>query len=298
MINERKGDLVATKGKLKKGCGIGCGVFTILVFVIIGSVAFFVRDMSADYKEVGKSEKILLETHGGIADYAPPLGGVPAKERVQVFLDVRRDQAEWRENVALAFEEFLVKKEASADGGFTHFLKLIRSTSEMAPSLAGFWSARNAALLKHEMGAGEYSYLYCLAYYSYLGYDPGDGAHDSELDFGNRSGRNLTVNTNGEMTEEQRKDAAWRRIHELMLPLLKAVDRSGIRLEAREADQWLAELDKEVALLDESPLRYPWRDEAPRQLSDAFRPFRKELEGQYDISVNPVELIFEKIDAE
>ncbi len=284
--------------KMKKGCGIGCGAATILVFVIIGSVAFFVRDMSVEYKAVEKSEKVLIQAHGGLADFAPPAGGLPTVERLQVFIEARRQQAEWRTNVALAFEEFLVKKKESDAGGFMHFLKLIRSTSEMAPSLAGFWSSRNAALLEHEMGPGEYGYIYCLAYYSYLGYDPGDGAHDAELNFDGTGGNGLTIPAQGVMTEAERKDAAWRRTHDLMLPLLEAVQRSDLPLEAAEAQQWLAELDMEVGVLRESPLRYPWRDGAPRVLADIFRPFRKDLEEQYEISVNPVELIFGKFEDE
>jgi hypothetical protein len=281
--------------KMKKGCGIGCGVLTILVFVIIGSIAFFVRDMSADYKAVEKSEKALTQAYGGVSGFAPPHGGLPTAERMQVFLEVRRQQSEWRRNVSLAFEEFLVKKEESASGGFTHFFRLIRSTSEMAPSLAGFWSSRNEALMEHEMGPGEYSYIYCLAYFSYLGYDPGDGAHDSELDFGG-SGSGLNVSTQGDLTEAQRRDAAWRRTNDLMLPMLEAVDRTGLMIDTQEAQQWLAELDLEVGILRESPLRYPWRDGAPRLLANVFHPFRRDLEEQYDIAVNPVELIFEKVE--
>jgi len=282
--------------KTKKGCGIGCGVVTILIFVIIGSIAFFVRDMSADYKAVSKSEKALIAAHGGMDGFIPPAGGLPSADRVQVFVEVRKEQAEWRLNVALAFEEFLVKKSESDSGGFTHFLKLMRSTSEMAPSLAGFWSSRNAALMEHEMGMGEYSYIYCLAYFSYLGYDPGDGAHDSNLDFGRKSGTSLEISTDRAMTEEQRRDAAWRRTHDIMLPMLESVDRTGMTLETEEALRWLAELDLEVGMMRESTMRYPWRDGAPRLLADIFRPFRKVLEEQYDIAVNPVELIFEKMD--
>ncbi len=278
---------MAMNGKMKKGCAIGCGVVTLVLFVIIGSVAFFVRDMSTDYKAVKKSEEALLAAHGGLLEYNPPSGGIPSAERLQVFLRVRRDQAEWRQNVALAFDEFLVQKEASDTGGFKHFLGLLRSTTQMAPSLASFWSSRNAALMEHEMGPGEYSYIYCLAYFSYLSYDPGDGAQDSELDFGKNSRAGIQVDTHGEMTETERRDAAWRHVHDLMLPMLQAVDRTN------SSDDWLRELDLEIAVMDESPLHYPWRNGAPRLLSDAFRPFRRELEQQYNVAVNPVELIFE-----
>ncbi len=284
--------------KVKKGCGIGCGVFTILIFVIIGSIAFFVRDMSADYKAVSKVEKELIAAYGGLDSYTPKAGGLPSPDRVQLFVEIRKDQAEWRHNVSTAFEDFLVRKETSSGGGFKHFLKLLRSTTEMAPSLAGFWSSRNAALIDRGMGMGEYSYIYCLAYFSYLGYDPGDGAHDSNLDFGGSSGSGLEVSTSGAMTEEQRRDAAWSRVHDLMLPMLESIDPEGMVLSDDEARKWLAEVELEVGMMQESLMRYPWRDGAPRALSDVFRPYRKDLEEQYDISVNPVELIFEKFDTD
>ncbi len=273
--------------KLKKGCAVGCGVVLLMVFVIIGSVSFFVRDMSLDYKAVKKSEEALIAAHDGIAGYSPPFGGIPSAERLQSFVDVRRDQAEWRLNVAMAFDEFMVKKEANQSGGFKHFLNLLRSTTRMAPSLASFWSSRNAALKEHEMGPGEYTYIYCLAYFTYLGYDPGDGAQDSELDFGKSSRSGIQIDTDGESTEVERREAACRRVHDLMLPMLQAVDRTG------SSEDWLNELDLELAVLEESPLRYPWRDGAPRMLSDAFRPVHLELEQQYNVAVNPVELIFE-----
>lgn len=274
-------------GKLKKGCAIGCGVVSLLIFIIIGSIAFFARNMGADYKAVKTSEEILLEATGGEGVFSPPLGGIPSPDRLQTFLVVRSEQAEWRENVSLAFDEFLLHKEDQESGGFKHFLGLLRSTTEMAPSLASFWSSRNASLLEHEMSPGEYTYIYSLVYYSYLGYDPGDGAQDTELDFGQSSSSGLNVDIEGDLSEAERRDAAWRRAHDVMMPMLQAVDRTGA------SDEWLQILDLELAVLDESPLRYPWRDGTPRLLADAFRPLRREMELQYNVAVNPVELIFE-----
>ena len=111
IANNLEGESKAMNNKVKKGCGIGCGVVTILVFVIIGSVAFFVRDMSVDYKAVEKSEKALVLVHGGLVDFIPPAGGLPTAVRLQTFLEVRQQQAEWRQNVALAFDKFMVQKE-------------------------------------------------------------------------------------------------------------------------------------------------------------------------------------------
>lgn len=266
---------------------------TILVFIAIGSVTYFVRQMSAEYKAVGRSETELIETFGEVVAYVPDNSGLPRPERVQVFIEVRRAQEEWRQNVSLAFEEFLVNKQDQESSGVSHFWKLLRATTDMAPSLAGLWSSRNQALLDHGMGAGEYSYLYCLAYYSYLGYDPGDGAQDSELDFGHSGGTGLNVSTEGELTEAERRDAAWSRVHDLMLPFLEAANQAG----SSDA-QWLDDLGEELELLQASPLRYPWREGAPRSLADVFRPFRRDLELQYNLAVNPVELIFEEFEEE
>ncbi len=284
---------MAGKGKWKKGCGVGCAVVAVLVFIAIGSVTYFVRQMSAEYKAVGRSETELIETFGKVAAYVPDNSGLPRAERVQVFIEVRGAQEEWRLNVSLAFEKFLVNKQDQESGGITHFWKLMRAATDMAPSLAGLWSSRNQALLDHGMGPGEYSYLYCLAYYSYLGYDPGDGAQDSDLDFGQSGGTGLNVSVEGEMTEAERKDAAWSRVHDLMLPLLEAADQPG----ASDA-QWLDDLGEELELLRASPLRYPWREGAPRSLAEVFRPFRRDLELQYNLAVNPVELIFEEFETD
>ncbi len=77
------------------------------------------------------------------------------------------------------------------------------------------------------MGPGEYGFIYCLAYFSYLGNDPGEGAQDSELNFNRSSNTGLQIDTNGELTSAERRDAAWRRVHDLMLPMLQAADRTG-----------------------------------------------------------------------
>ncbi|MCP4293557.1 MAG: hypothetical protein GY780_17155 [bacterium] len=272
-------------GKVLKGCGIGCGAVSILIMIVIGSLAFFVKDMTRDYKEVAKSEEQLSDIYGQPAEFQLSVGGLPTADRIEAFITIREQQAEWRQNVALAFDQFLVQKEGS--GGLRHFFKLVQSTTEMAPSLAGFWMSRNGALLENEMSPGEYSYLYCLAYYSYLSYDPGDGAQDTDLDFARNSGAGINIDVDGELNSDERKDLAWRRVHQLMLPLLESVDRTG-------ADAaWLTELDLELGLLRESELRYPWSSGAPRLLADVFRPYRRQLEIQYNIKVNPVELIFE-----
>lgn len=287
--------MVAMNPKLKKGCGIGCGLLSIVLFLIMGSLGYFIHSMGQEYKEVAKTEKELLGALESPAGYVPPAGGLPRGDRVQLFLEIRQSQAEWRTNVANAFTQFLVRKN-SGQGPF-RLWSLFRATTEMAPSLAGFWTARNKALLEKEMGLGEYAYLYCLAYYSYLGYDPGDGAQASELAL---SGPGLPAERDpsaGSLTPDQRRDASWKAVHDLMLPMLAAASLADSGAVDAEGKIWRDELKVELSRMRESSLHYPWSQGAPRVLSDVFRPYRRGLEQQYSLVVNPVELIFEGQDA-
>ena len=45
----------------------------------------------------------------------------------------------------------------------------------MAQDIGHLFEARNQALLDKGMGIGEYTYIYILAYYSWLGHSPDDG---------------------------------------------------------------------------------------------------------------------------
>ncbi|PID78728.1 hypothetical protein CSB20_13730 [bacterium DOLZORAL124_64_63] len=292
-------------GKLKKGLGIGCALLVIAVFLVIGSVAFVLQRVSGDYRQARDSQEALFAEQGDPWQYTPGNGGLPTAERVAVFLTVRRELGEWRASTATMLADFLhLKQKKEEQGGLLTTYRLAREGGDLASHLARYWTARNRALMRHGMGLGEYAYLYALAYYAYLGYDPADGVRRLGLELGGEAG-GLTLRADAS-AEGERQDRAWARVHHLITPMLRRAAESGSAADpAAEpaadlavAPAWHQALTQELDLLAESPLRYPWRDGAPQPLADAFRAHRQELEQLYGVAVNPVEWLFEQPAAE
>jgi hypothetical protein len=162
---------MAGMGKWKLGMGIGCGVLVLVVVGILGVTTFYASRVNKEYKDVADSESALLAATGGDVEFRPPVGGIPGPDRIEVFLAVREELNSWRRTMATASGQFAMDRERQKDGGFKDLIKLIFTGSDLMPIYAGFWIARNESLLAHEMGPGEYTYIYELAYRTWLNLD-------------------------------------------------------------------------------------------------------------------------------
>jgi len=155
-------------GKWKWGLGIGCSL-AVLVFVgAVGVATWYASRINAEYKEVRDTEERLITATEGATGYRPPPGGVPGPERIEIFLAVREDLKPWLATLSEANEQFAADREKQQAGGWKDVLKLFNTGSDLMPVYAGFWTARNEALLAHEMGPGEYVYIYRMAYQTWL----------------------------------------------------------------------------------------------------------------------------------
>jgi len=255
----------------RKGLGIGCGVLVLIGALLAGGGVWFARQMSDDYKLVRAGEEALHEAYGLPDQWAPP-NLVPAPERVEAFLTVRRDLAEWQ--VLLATGVVRMAALGSQDGNpLKRFVERLQAGSEMASQYAGFWAARNQALLDVEMGAGEYIWLYHLAYHAWLGMDPAEGA--AQPGFGSPDGQ-------GPRDHDYQ---ARQRLRHLVTGMLER----GIP-PVEEERTWRAE---ELGRLAADPTRYPWQTDLPLAVAEAFAAHRMALEASWSPLVNPVELLFE-----
>ncbi len=160
---------MARAGKWKLGLGIGSGLILLVVVGVLGTATWYAGRINEEYKEVRDSEEALLLATEKDEGYRPPAGGIPAPERIEVFLAVREELVSWRRTMATASEEFGADREKQRAGGVRDFLKLVNTGSDLMPVYAGFWTARNEALLAHGMGPGEYRYFYRLIYETWLG---------------------------------------------------------------------------------------------------------------------------------
>jgi len=157
---------MAMGGKKKLGLGIGCGFALLIVVGIFGVANWYSGRINQEYKEVADSEKELLAATEGDRGFRPPPGGVPAPPRIEVFLAVREDLDSWRRTMATASSQFAEDQDRQRAGGLKDLVKLLDTGSNLMPIYAGFWTARNQTLLAHEMGPGEYAYIYRLVYRS------------------------------------------------------------------------------------------------------------------------------------
>jgi len=152
------------KGKL--GLAIGCGAMLLIVVGILGMGTWYAGRINEEYKEVTNSEKALLTATEGDHRYMPPPGGVPSPDRIEIFLAAREDLDSWRGTMATASRQFAADQDRQRSGGLKDVLKLFNTGSDLMPTYAGFWTARNESLLAHEMGPGEYAYIYRLVYHT------------------------------------------------------------------------------------------------------------------------------------
>jgi hypothetical protein len=155
-------------GKWRLGLGIGGGLVLLVVVGIFGVANWYSGRINQEYKEVTDTEKALLAATEGDGEFRPPLGGIPVPERIEVFLAVRDDLGSWRLTMATAIEKMTADRERQREGGPKDLVRMVNTGSDLMPIFAGFWIARNEALLAHEMGPGEYAYIYRLVYHTWL----------------------------------------------------------------------------------------------------------------------------------
>lgn len=148
------------------GLGIGCGAMLLIVVGILGVGTWYVGRINQEYKDVTNSEKALIAATEGERGFIPPPDGIPGPDRIEVFLAVREDLESWRGTMSTASRQFAVDQDRQRAGGLKDLLKLFNTGSDLMPTYAGFWTARNEALLAHEMGPGEYAFIYRLVYHS------------------------------------------------------------------------------------------------------------------------------------
>jgi hypothetical protein len=141
-------------------------------------------------------------------------------------------------------------------------MKAARSAMGLGPALGELHNRRNSALLNVEMGLGEYSYIYVMAY------------HDRMIDPGERTGimDGPTVN---------------RRMHDLLSEMLA---RQLKQAEDLTADQRAA-LETEIAAMAAEDRRVPWRDGLPGPIAAGFAPFRDRLDDVFCPAMNEMELL-------
>jgi hypothetical protein len=281
------------------GCGIGCGVVLLLIAIVVVVGYFAIKDTVDILKETEDSHDLLIEQFGDIRDFCPNASGDIPSERIEIFLSVRDSMASIIKDMEGKMDSFEddIRQVEGEKPSFSQVLGLVRKGFGAIPQFAEYYTYRNYALLATEMSLGEYTYLYVISYYSWLGKSPGDGPNFSLM--GNEA-RGYQWNLEeeeddniegwGEEVIEERRYQITRKARWYLLPMLKC------QLEALESDalmgstDWRNSLRSEIELLESERDRLPWEDGLPQIILKSLEPFRTSLSASYSELLNPLEL--------
>jgi hypothetical protein len=285
---------MATTGqKWLLGCGIGCGGALLLVAVGIFAFGLFVRHTVKDFDQVTETGQKLEEQVGPGSEYTPPPDGAVPKDRMEAFLavreatqDERRAMAEVWQGLPLSLEQAREIEGKPIWEQLKQAWSITRSGFGIAGEIGRFTAARNEALLERDMSLGEYSYIYVLAYHSWLGKpvtdSPGEKADPSkggEQDVGDMMGR------------EMAREVYGGRVRGLLTDILR--NQLGTwpdPPQSEEARRWRERLRAEIDALEAERLRVPWQDGLPDPIAASFEPYREDLLQSYLPATNPFEL--------
>lgn len=249
--------MAGTGKKWLIGCGAGCAsVILLSILVPIGGALFMTRPMN----RAVEAQRELTTEYGAREEFVPPARLTP--DRIEVFLAVRGEVMV----LCARFEDIVGRFRAvdnldngDGDPPVGEVLKSVTGVMGAAFGIAKVMGEvtriRNEALRDRGMGMGEYTWIYVLAYNSYLGKQPNTGV-DSD-DEGTYDGSMLRL------------------ISTLMENHATALEQAS---DPESASAWM----NEVARLKRSDGGVPFPDGSlPDDLRGVFAPFRGRLEKYY-----------------
>ena len=235
------------------------------------------------------------ERYGKVEDYCPDPKGFIPEERIEIFLAVRDSMApvikEWEEGLSDFSED--IQDVENSKKPFWKVLGLIRKGIGVIPEMAAFYTVRNEALIKEDMGEGEYTYLYILIYYSWLGKSPADGPEFNIMgdNSGSRTFRFDDDHDKQEYVEDVRERRQYRiteKVRKLIRPMMRcqldALKEQGIH------NSWRSSLKAELDAMNDDRDRLPWQKGLPRSMDTSLRYYRDRLEASYSPMMNPMEI--------
>jgi hypothetical protein len=273
--------MAGSGSKWLAGCGIGCGLLLLVMIAVAVGATLFVRDAFKGFGAAIETRGDLEERFGQAGDFTPWPDGTIPPERIEAFLGARDATAAAREQIASKFAAIPMSEaearaldEKPAGQKALSVFKIVGSAFGLAGELGDFFEARNRALLERGMGLGEYTFLYTVTFYAWLGHSPDDGP---------QTGRDDDDRVNVKFSERD----VQRRVHDDLLSML----RNQLRAVAPGApEEWRERLAAEIETLERHRRRFAWQDGLPAATEASLEPYRERLELSYDPASNPFEL--------
>jgi len=264
------------------GCGAGCLLVVLGIVAIFAAGVMFVRDTASGFQTAVEIRAEMEQRFGTTGEFTPWSGGEIPADRIETFLTVREGTQAERQDLADNFaaipmsetEARELDSKPSGEKALSIF-KILGSALGLGGEMGEFFAARNDALLTQEMGLGEYTYLYVVIYYGWLGHDPDEGP---------QTGRDEDDRVEVRLGQMQTNSRALDDLLSMMRNQLEQ-DSSGA------AEEWLELLRAEVEAMEHDSGRYPWQDGLPPSIAASLEPHRQRLAASYDPISNAFELV-------
>jgi hypothetical protein len=249
---------------------IGCGV-VVAAMAAVAMLAFgsMVWSVFGGYGRALDTREQLETTYDSQADFTPAPNGAISQDRMQAFLAVRtalmpqcQAISEHHDAFKKIFETDNTRGGPPPPGFFGNALDVVRRTFRIGGDFGSYIETRKQTLLDNEMGLGEYSWIYSLAYFSYLGQEP------VQL----LPAKNKPKVYEGRVFGQLRH-MVQRHVENLQAELNQADGEKEENLRS-SLEIWKAEL---TALKSDKD-RAPFSGGLPRELEASLLPFRQQLE--------------------
>jgi len=219
---------------------------------------------------------------------------------MEIFLQLREQLAPQRKQIGGLFQTFNITDEQAQDleeGSFLDKLRFGGKMSKQALGLPGvmgqFFEARNQGLLDTGMGFGEYTYIYVLSFYSFLGHSPSEGIDDLEIE--TDGGATIRVEAPDTTRSSFSSGRLSRRVYGDLLGMLQNLLASLPEESANGASgDWSRIVSAEIEAMNQDRRRVPWQDGLPEAIAASLEPYRERLEATYHPAANEFELLRNK----
>jgi hypothetical protein len=244
--------MAKSKRKILKQYGIGCGL---LVLFVIAVLAVLTGAVFLGYRKAFVARDKLEQVHDTQAEFTPPATGEIPGDRLQRFLAVRGKLSPLCEKVS-AHQRLFARLQGYGESerppvgtALRDGLRAATSMLRVGRDYGDYVTTRNEALLAEEMGLGEYTWIYVVAYCSWLGHQP------------------------VQAIEGRSRPSVF---HDRVFPQVREMIRRHVAVAGNSptGDAWRSELET----LDHVGQRIPFEDGPPPEIEASLSPFRDELE--------------------
>lgn len=279
--------------KLITGCGIGCGVF-VLIIIISGVMLFtFIKNVGEDIDKIEVVENAMEEKFGKVEQYVPEF---PISEkRLNTFLSIRdslnlqaKELVEEIDNISDEIEDD--EKEKS----FWETIGIIKSGLNIIPAVVEYYSTRSQLFLSNDMSPGEYYNIYSTVYFVWLNRSPGDGP-PFPIDEENSVGAEITFDKKKNLDKENsaklkhdRETVMLRDINYLFVRQYENYLKENSTI--KENNMLVKLIESEVEQLYSNPYSLPWKQDLPQEFVEIFEKNRFLIETSYNEQLNSIEL--------